>query len=71
MPNISVYLPLDWQHGAQWAPDDKEGMCLHRVLPSASQPETNLTLKGVTYTGIIEPPGYEDQVFLRPTGKRE
>ncbi|ANW03275.1 hypothetical protein LMTR13_27190 [Bradyrhizobium icense] len=67
LPNLSLYLPLEWRHGAQWAPEDlKEGMRLHNVLPGASQPETNLTLQGVNYTATIGPPSYESEVFLRP-----
>ncbi|WP_065755431.1 hypothetical protein [Bradyrhizobium paxllaeri] len=66
LPNLSSYLPLEWQHGAQWAPEDlKEGMRLHNVLPGASQPETNLTLKGVKYTATIG--SSESEVFLHPT----
>ncbi|MGY3622368.1 hypothetical protein [Bradyrhizobium sp. USDA 10063] len=68
LPNLSMYLPLDFQHGPQWASEDvMEGMRLHNLLPSASQPETNFPLKGVNYTATLGPPGHEDQVFLRST----
>ncbi|KRR28405.1 hypothetical protein CQ14_41245 [Bradyrhizobium lablabi] len=68
LPSISLYLPLEWQHGAQWGPEDlKEGLRLENVLPGASQPGTNLILQGVNYTATIGPASYESYVFLRPT----
>ncbi|MBO4227516.1 hypothetical protein [Bradyrhizobium neotropicale] len=68
LPALSMYLPLGFQHGPQWASEDfMQGMRLHKLLPSASQPETNFPLKGVNYTATLGPPGHEDQVFLRPT----
>ncbi|MGY3621767.1 hypothetical protein [Bradyrhizobium sp. USDA 10063] len=68
MPKLELYLPQGWQHGDQWAPEDlKEGMRLHDVLPSASQPETNLTIRGLNYTATIGPPGLEHEIFLRRT----
>ncbi|OCK54012.1 hypothetical protein LMTR3_22800 [Bradyrhizobium sp. LMTR 3] len=68
LPNLSMYLPLDFQHGPQWASEDfMQGMSFHNLLPSASQPETNFPLNGVNYTATLGSPGHEDQVFLRPT----
>ncbi|WP_407175448.1 hypothetical protein [Bradyrhizobium sp. STM 3562] len=68
LPDLSMYLPLGFQHGPQWASEDfMQAMSLHKLLPSASQPETSFPLKGVNYTATLGPPGHEDQVFLRPT----
>ncbi|WP_156436163.1 hypothetical protein [Bradyrhizobium pachyrhizi] len=67
-PDAELDLPKGWQHGDQWAsPDLKEEMRLHDVLPSASQPETNLTISGVNYTAMLGPPGLENEIFLRRT----
>ncbi|WP_245320069.1 hypothetical protein [Bradyrhizobium lablabi] len=64
LPNLSMYLPPDFQHGPQRASEDfMQGMRLHNLLPSASQPETKFPLGGVNYTATLE----EDQIFLRPT----
>ncbi len=53
LPSMSLYLPLEWQHGAQSVPEDlKEGLRLQNVLTGASQPGTNLILQGV----ITPPP---------------
>ncbi|RXH38166.1 hypothetical protein XH94_23075 [Bradyrhizobium zhanjiangense] len=63
-----MYLPLGFQHGAQWASEDfMQAMRLHKLPPTASQPETNFPLEGVNYTATLGPPGHVDQVFLRPT----
>ncbi|WP_156435536.1 hypothetical protein [Bradyrhizobium lablabi] len=68
LPPLSFYAPPGWQHGEQWAPEDlKEGMLLHNVLPSLSEPERTLTLRGVNYTATIGPPGLEHEIFLRRT----
>ncbi|MDH2406645.1 hypothetical protein QCM77_43420 [Bradyrhizobium sp. SSUT18] len=67
LPNLSMYLALDFQHGAQWASEDfMQGMRLHNLLPSASQPEIKFPLNGVNYAATLGPAGHEDQVFLRP-----
>ncbi|WP_377829326.1 hypothetical protein ACFKHW_04465 [Bradyrhizobium lupini] len=68
LPNLSMYLSLDFQHGPQWASEDfMQGMRLHNLLPGASQPETKFPLNGVNYAAALGPAGHEDQVFLRPT----
>ncbi|WOH52366.1 hypothetical protein [Bradyrhizobium sp. sBnM-33] len=68
LPNLSMYLPLDFQHGPHWASEDfMQGMRLHNLLPSASQPETKFSLNGVNYAATLGPAGHEDQVFLRAT----
>ncbi|MDH2348914.1 hypothetical protein [Bradyrhizobium sp. SSUT77] len=68
LPNLSMYLSLDFQHGPQWASEDfMQGMHLHNLLPSASQPETKFRLNGVNYAATLGPAGHEDQVFLRLT----
>lgn len=66
-PALSLYLPQGWQHWDQCAPEDlKEGMRLHNV-PTAADPNKNLTLRDVNYTATIGPAGLEHEIVLRRT----
>ncbi|MGY4363170.1 hypothetical protein ACVWZR_002350 [Bradyrhizobium sp. i1.3.1] len=47
---LSLYVPPDWQHGEQWAPEElKEGMRLHNVFAKRVRAkfERRLTVFGV------------------------